>query len=322
VYTPLHGVGGALVQRAVASAGFPEGVVVAEQAAPDPDFPTVSFPNPEEPGAIDLAVGCAVQIDADLVVANDPDADRCAVATVVDGSWRMLSGDELGALLGEEALRRGVRGTYACSIVSSSLLRAMAEAHGQPFVATLTGFKWIGRVPGLAFGYEEAIGYCVDPEAVPDKDGISALVRVLSLAAELKAVGRTLADRLDELAMRYGVYETDQLAVRVADLDLISGAMARLRSDPPAELDGEPVTVVDLIPGTAELPATDAVLITGESVKVVVRPSGTEPKLKCYLEARRPPNSSIELAQERRLARARLARIRGEMSVALGLGPD
>jgi phosphomannomutase len=322
VYTPLHGVGGALVQRAVAFAGFPEGVVVAEQAAPDPDFPTVSFPNPEEPGAIDLAVARAEEIDADLVVANDPDADRCAVATVVDGSWRMLSGDELGVLLGEEALRRGVRGTYACSIVSSSLLRAMAEAHGQPFVATLTGFKWIGRVPGLAFGYEEAIGYCVDPEAVPDKDGISALVRVLSLAAELKAARRTLADRLDELAMRYGVYETDQLAVRVADLGLISAAMARLRSDPPPELDGEPVTVVDLMPGTAELPATDAVLITGKSVKVVVRPSGTEPKLKCYLEARRPPNSSIELAQERRLARARLARIRGEMSVALGLGPD
>ncbi len=218
VYTPLHGVGGSLVERAVALAGFPAGAVVAEQAAPDPDFPTVSFPNPEEPGAIDLAMARATEIGADLVVANDPDADRCAVATVVDGSWRMLSGDELGALLGDDALRRGVRGTYACSIVSSSLLSAMAAAHGQPFVFTLTGFKWIGRVPGLAFGYEEAIGYCVDPEAVPDKDGISALVRVLGLAAELKAAGRTLADRLDEIAMRYGVYETDQLAVRVADL--------------------------------------------------------------------------------------------------------
>jgi phosphomannomutase len=321
VYTPLHGVGGSLVERAVAAAGFPAGAVVAEQAAPDPDFPTVSFPNPEEPGAIDLALAQAIETGADLVVANDPDADRCAVAAVVDGSWRMLSGDELGALLGEDALRRGVRGTYACSIVSSSLLSAMAVAYGQPFVSTLTGFKWIGRVPGLAFGYEEAIGYCVDPEAVPDKDGISALVRVLSLAAELKASGRTLADRLDEIARRYGVYTTDQLAVRVADLGMIAAAMARLRADPPGELDGEPVTVVDLASGTAELPPTDAVLITGKSVKVVVRPSGTEPKLKCYLEARRPPDSSIPLAQERRLARARLARIRGEMSVVLGLGP-
>jgi phosphomannomutase len=296
--------------------------VVAEQGTPDPDFPTVSFPNPEEPGAIDLALARAVDIEADLVVANDPDADRCAVAAVVDGRWRMLSGDELGALLGEDALRRGVRGTYACSIVSSSQLEAMAVAHGQPYVSTLTGFKWIGRVPGLVFGYEEAIGYCVDPEAVPDKDGISALVRVLSLAAELKAAGRTLADRLDEIATRYGVYITDQLAVRVADLGMIAAAMARLRANPPRELDGEPVTVVDLAPGTAELPGTDAVLISGESVKVVVRPSGTEPKLKCYLEARRPPDSSIPLAQDRRLARARLARIRGEMSVVLGLGPD
>jgi phosphomannomutase len=322
VYTPLHGVGGSLVERAVAAAGFPAGAVIEEQAAPDPNFPTVSFPNPEEPGAIDLALTRAREIGADLVIANDPDGDRCAVATVVDGNWRMLSGDELGALLGEDALRRGVSGTYACSIVSSSLLAAMAAAHGQPFVSTLTGFKWIGRVPGLAFGYEEAIGYCVDPEAVPDKDGISALVRVLRLAAELKAAGRTLADRLDEIATRYGVYETDQLAVRVADLELITAAMARLRADPPTELDGEPVTVVDLAPGTAELPATDAVLITGESVKVVVRPSGTEPKLKCYLEARRPPSSTTPLAQERRLARARLARIRDEMSVVLGLGAE
>ena len=174
----------------MAAAGFPAGAVVAEQAAPDPDFPTVAFPNPEEPGAIDLALALAQQTGADLVVANDPDADRCAVAAVVDGSWRMLRGDELGALLGDDALRRGVEGTYACSIVSSSLLAAMAAAHGQPFASTLTGFKWIGRVPGLAFGYEEAIGYCVDPEAVPDKDGISALIRVLSLAAELKAAGR------------------------------------------------------------------------------------------------------------------------------------
>ena len=160
---PMHGVGGAVVAEAVARAGFTGAEVVAEQAEPDPDFPTVGFPNPEEPGAIDLALALAQRTGADLVVANDPDADRCAIAAPIDGAWRMLRGDELGALLGDDALRRGVEGTYACSIVSSSLLAAMAAAHGQPFAATLTGFKWIGRVPGLAFGYEEAIGYCVDP---------------------------------------------------------------------------------------------------------------------------------------------------------------
>jgi phosphomannomutase len=306
----------------VALAGFPAGTVVTEQAAPDPDFPTVSFPNPEEPGAIDLALARAEEVDADLVIANDPDADRCAVATVVDGAWRMLSGDDLGALLGDDALRRGVPGTYACSIVSGSLLETMAATHGQPFVYTLTGFKWIGRVSGLAFGYEEAIGYCVDPAAVPDKDGISALVRVLALAAELKAAGSSLAGRLDEIATRYGVFETAQLSVRVADLTLIADAMARLRADPPAALDDQPVEVTDLADGHADLPPTDAVLLAGESVKVVVRPSGTEPKLKCYLEARQPADSSTPLIQARRRVRARLARLRAEMSTVLGLDAE
>ena len=317
VYTPLHGVGGSIVEQAVRAAGFPAGIVVAEQAQPDPDFPTVAFPNPEEPGAIDLALSKAQEVGADLVVANDPDADRCAVAAVVDQSWRMLRGDELGALLGDDALRRGVRGTYACSIVSGSLLQAMAAAYRQPFVYTLTGFKWIGRVPGLAFGYEEAIGYCVDPAAVPDKDGISALVRVLILAAELKANGRTLADRLDEIALIYGVYETDQLSVRVDDLEVISAAMTRLRAHPLVALAGEPVEATDLTAGSSTLPPTDAVLITGETLKVVVRPSGTEPKLKCYLEVRVPQDRSKGLAEDRRLARTRLGRIRDEMSAAL-----
>ncbi len=261
----------------------------------------------------------AERVGADLVVANDPDADRCAVAAVVDGRWRMLRGDELGALLGEDALRRGVRGTYACSIVSGSLLAAMAAAHGQPFVATLTGFKWIGRVPGLAFGYEEAIGYCVDPAAVPDKDGISALVRVLAIAGELKAEGRSLADRLDEIAARYGVYETDQLSVRVDDPSIIAAAMTRLRARPPATLAGEPVAVTDLAEGSPELPPTDGVLLTTSSAKVVVRPSGTEPKLKCYLQVRLPPGTSTGVAADRRTARAALERLRSQMSTALGL---
>ena len=319
VYTPLHGVGGAIVDRAVAEAGFPPASVVPAQAEPDPDFPTVSFPNPEEPGAIDLALAQAEAIGADLVVANDPDADRCAVAAVVDGGWRMLRGDELGALLGNDALRRRVRGTYACSIVSSSLLAAMAKAHGQPHRYTLTGFKWIGRVPGLAFGYEEAIGYCVDPEAVPDKDGISALVRVLALAAQLKAEGATLADRLDEIATGYGVYLTDQLSVRVDDPGLITAAMARLRSGPPTVLAGQSVTVVDLARGGADLPPTDALVITGESTKVVVRPSGTEPKLKCYLEVWVPRERSAGLAADRASATETLAVVRQEMAAALGL---
>jgi phosphomannomutase len=212
---------------------------------------------------------------------------------------------------------------YACSIVSSSLLETMATAHGQPFTYTLTGFKWIGRVPGLAFGYEEAIGYCVDPAAVPDKDGISALVRVLGLAAELKAAGSSLAGRLDEIAARYGVFETDQLSVRVADLDLIAATMTRLRGHPPRELDGEPVEVTDLAAaGGPDLPPTDAVLIAGASLKVVVRPSGTEPKLKCYLEARHPADSSTPLTQTRRRVRARLARLRAEMSTVLGLDAE
>jgi phosphomannomutase len=319
VYTPLHGVGGSLVEQAVEACGFPAAHVVAEQANPDPSFPTVPFPNPEEPGAIDLALARAQQISADLVIANDPDADRCAVAAILDGQWRMLRGDELGVLLGEDALRRGVRGTYACSIVSSSLLSVIAAAYGQPFVYTLTGFKWIARVPGLAYGYEEAIGYCVDPEAVRDKDGISALVRVLTLAAGLQAEGQSIADRLDEIARRYGVYETDQLSVRVQDLKIITAAMARLRAHPPGVLAGQPTSVIDLAQGSDELPPTDAVLITGETIKVVVRPSGTEPKLKCYLEAHLPAIRSADLITARADARSMLATIRSETSAALGL---
>jgi phosphomannomutase len=319
VYTPLHGVGGSLVDRVVTACGFPPADVVVQQAEPDPRFPTVPFPNPEEPGAIDLALALAQHVDADLVIANDPDADRLAVAVVVAGQWRMLRGDELGVLLGEDALRRGLRGTYACSIVSSSLLRAIAAAYGQPFAYTLTGFKWIARVPGLAYGYEEAIGYCVDPQAVADKDGISALVRVLTLAAELKAAGQSVAERLDEIARRYGVCETDQMSLRVTDVKIIAAAMARLRENPPRALAGQQTSVVDLASGVDELPATDALLINGETIKVVVRPSGTEPKLKCYLEARLSAARSANVEAAREEARSTLAKIRSEMSIALGL---
>ncbi|SDL37757.1 phospho-sugar mutase [Tessaracoccus oleiagri] len=317
VHTAMHGVGTRVVREAVAAAGFPAAHEVAQQADPNPEFPTVSFPNPEEPGAIDLALALAEQTEADVVVANDPDADRCAVAARIDGAWRMLTGDELGSILGDDAIRRGVPGVFANSVVSSTLLRTMARNAGREHRTTLTGFKWIGRVPDLAFGYEEAIGYCVDPKAVPDKDGISTAITVLRIVAELRAEGRTLADRLDEIAARYGLHATSQLSVRVADLSLIADAMARLRANPPATLLGEPVAVDDLSGGKDGLPPTDAVELTGRRVHVVARPSGTEPKLKCYLEVRLDPRDDVAAARAE--AAGKLADLRREMAAALGV---
>jgi len=307
------------MRRVAAQIGLPPAHEVAEQAEPNADFPTVSFPNPEEKGAIDLALRRATEVGADVVIANDPDADRCAVAAVVDGAWRMLTGDELGSLLGDDAIRRGVPGTFANSIVSSTLLARMAAAAGRSHTTTLTGFKWIGRVPDLAFGYEEAIGYCCDSRAVPDKDGITAAVNVLRIVAELKAKGRTLAHRLDEIARTHGLTSTSQLAVRVADLSLIGDAMARPRGNPPATLLGEPVTVVDLAEGSASLPPTDGIELSGGSLHVVARPSGTEPKLKCYLEVRLPVDRSQDVASARVEGAELLAALRAEMAAALGV---
>ena len=319
VHTALHGVGTEVVTRAAASAGFTAPHLVDAQADPDPAFPTVAFPNPEEPGAIDLALAQALEVGADVALANDPDADRCAVACPVDGAWRMLTGDELGWLLAVASLSAGVQGTYACSVVSSTLLADLAAAYGQPSAQTLTGFKWIGRVPGLAFGYEEALGYCTDPVAVADKDGITALLRVLALVARLKAEGRTLADLLDDLARTYGVCLTEPLSYRVADLSLIADAMTRLRADPPSRLADEPVTYVDLANGGAGLPPTDGLLFTGARVRAVVRPSGTEPKLKCYLQVRLAPDASVDLPVASAEAAALLARLRSDLAAVLGL---
>lgn len=320
VYTAMHGVGAEVVARVLALSGLPAPHLVSEQALPDPNFPTVAFPNPEEPGAMDLALAAARAVRADIAVANDPDADRVALAVPSgDDGWRMLTGDELGWLLADDALRRGTPGTYACSVVSSTLLGTMAQAAGQRFATTLTGFKWIGRVPGLAFGYEEAIGYCTDPEAVADKDGISALTRILVLAAGLRAQGSSVAERLDQIARTFGVHHTSQLSFRVADLSLIADAMARLRANPPTELASEPVEVADLTDGWQGLPGTDAVLLAGQRVRVVVRPSGTEPKLKCYMQVRLSPDASADLAAARALATETMDRVRGEMSTALGL---
>jgi phosphomannomutase len=286
VYTPLHGVGGTTFAQVLETAGFDAPQVVEQQEHPDPDFPTVSFPNPEEPGAMDLAMALAAETRADLVVANDPDADRCAVAVPDAHGWRMLRGDEVGALLAHHLIARGRKGTYANSIVSSSLLGKMAAAAGQPHEETLTGFKWIGRVEGLAFGYEEALGYCCDPEHVRDKDGVSALLLVCELAAAAKAEGRGLTDVLDDIAHEHGLHATDQLSVRFEDLSDIPATMERLRATPPTTLGGLAVErVEDLAKGSAQLPPTDGLRYSlAHGARVIVRPSGTEPKVKCYLE--------------------------------------
>ena len=319
VYTAMHGVGAEVVARVLDRTGFPAPALVDEQALPDPAFPTVAFPNPEEKGAMDLALALARTTDADVAIANDPDADRSALAAPFDGQWRMLSGDELGWLLADDALRRGTPGVYACSVVSSTLLGRMAAAAGQPFQMTLTGFKWIGRVPGLAFGYEEAIGYCTDPEGVADKDGISTLTRVLALVAALKAEGSTVQGRLDEIARTHGVHLTAPLSFRVSDLSLISDAMARLRADLPTELAGVPVTASDLGEGWNGLPPTDGVLFEGEGVRAVARPSGTEPKLKVYLQVSLPPERSGDLDAARAEAAAVMEQLKADMAAALGL---
>jgi phosphomannomutase len=323
VYTPLHGVGGDTVTEVVRRAGFAPPHVTPAQAEPDADFPTVAFPNPEEPGAMDLAMVLASEVGADVVVANDPDADRCAVAVPGPHGWRMLHGDEVGALLGDALLRSGVRGVYANSIVSSSLLGALAASYGQPHRETLTGFKWIGRVEGLAFGYEEALGYCVAPGLVRDKDGVSALLRVVELAARLKAEGRTLVDRLDDIAREHGLFATDQLSVRVTDLRRIAEVMQRLRSAPPQVLGGLAVeSIEDLAVGSGDLPPTDGLrLRLADRARVVVRPSGTEPKLKCYLEVVVPVEADEEggVDAARIAAAGRLDAIRGDLAAAVAL---
>ncbi len=324
VLTAMHGVGAAAAFRALAAAGFDDVTGVAEQIEPDPDFPTVAFPNPEEPGALDLAMATAARVGADLIVALDPDADRCSVAIPEAGGWRQLSGDELGALLGEQAAvsHAGDAGaTLARSLVSSSLLGHIAAAHGLTGAETLTGFKWISRAPGLVFGYEEAIGYCVNPTVVRDKDGISAAVKACELAARLKAEDRTLADQLAELAVRHGLHATSPLTFRVEDLSVIGQALQRLRDQPPTSLAGAQVVVYDdLTEGYQGLPPTDGVRIaTDAGDRVIVRPSGTEPKLKCYLEVVAPVDSVEDLPQVKQAATARLDRIKDELRQVLGL---
>ncbi len=332
VHTAVHGVGGPVFAAVAAAAGFGAPLQVPEQARPDPDFPTTPFPNPEESGVLDLAFDLARQTEADLVVASDPDADRCAVAVpdpAVEGGWRRLTGDEVGVLLasrlvGEAGPLAGVdpaRTVFARTIVSSTWLDSIAAAHGVPVVRTLTGFKWLARVPGLRYAYEEALGYCVDPDGVADKDGISAGLLVLDLAARLADDGATLAEALDDLARAHGLHATSQLSLRVTDLAERDVALHRLRVAAPDRLGGLPVTRTDDLAAPADgLPPTPGLRLelaadAGPHGWVVVRPSGTERKLKCYLEVVLP--DAVDVGAARSVAAATLAAVADDLRAVL-----
>ncbi len=323
--TPMHGVGGETAVKALHLAGFTDVHVVPEQAAPDGDFPTVPFPNPEEKGAADLLLALAERVGADIAIALDPDADRCAIGIPLpDGGWRMLNGDETGALIGDHLLRSLDRVAQpdplvATTIVSGELLRSIAAGYDARYDETLTGFKWIVRAgdgagTGLVFGYEEALGLCVDPDFVRDKDGISAAVVACDLVATLRAAGQALPDRMDELARTHGLFSTGQLSVRVQDLAEIARAMAQVRSEPPAELLAEPVIEV-----TDLLPSTDGIRLRTSRVRVVIRPSGTEPKLKCYLQVVTAVPEGADLAEMRLTAAGEMSRLTTEIAAAVGL---
>jgi phosphomannomutase len=321
VLTPMHGVGGQTAVEALRRGGFTDVQQVVEQAEPDPEFPTVTFPNPEEPGAPDLLLRLASEVDAELAVALDPDGDRCALGVRGrDGTWRMLKGDDTGTLLGYHVLSTLDRVAHpdplvATTIVSASLLKEIAAAHNARYDETLTGFKWLvragdGKGTGLVYAYEEALGHCADPDFVRDKDGISAAMLAADLAATLKAAGRTLLDVLDELSVHYGVHATEQVAVRVDELSRIGALMAAIRANPPASLAGTPVTIEDL------LPASNVLRLTGERLRVIIRPSGTEPKLKAYLQVVEPVGEpGLEAA--RADAAKRIAEVREAVSALL-----
>lgn len=293
VYTAMHGVGWHVVEKLFEAVGLARPITVDAQLLPDGRFPTVAFPNPEEPGAMDLSFAKANEVRADLILANDPDADRLAIG-IPDSSaaagWRRLTGDEIGLILGYEMARRAVaegkKGTLACSIVSSSVLSKVAEHFDLDYRETLTGFKWISKVPGLIFGYEEALGYCVDPARTPDKDGISAALIISALATQLAVEGKSLESHLVALGEMFGYFATGQISIRVTDLSVIDQIMSKLRNNPPTEIDGVAANFTDLKIGSATLGSTDGLRFDlADGRRVIVRPSGTEPKLKCYLQA-------------------------------------
>ncbi|WP_308287566.1 phospho-sugar mutase [Cryobacterium sp. 1639] len=328
VYTALHGVGWDTTRRVLDAAGFALPTLVDAQIAPDSAFPTVAFPNPEEPGAMDLAYETAREVNAELIIANDPDADRLAIAipdTDAPEGYRRLSGNEIGAVLGWRAAELaanapgdgGADGTLACSIVSTPALKAVADAYGMRFADTLTGFKWVSRANGLVYGFEEALGYLVNPGTVRDKDGISAAVALLSLVSELKAEGLTLADHLDAFAERFGFFASSQISVRVTDLTEIDLVMARLRQSPPAMIGSSTVDHIDdLSGGFNGLPPSDVLrIVLADGSRVMVRPSGTEPKLKVYLDTH---STTGTLAERREAASAALAELDRGMRALIG----
>jgi phosphomannomutase len=304
VYTAMHGVGTETVKKVFAQAGFHNLITVDQQCTPDPDFPTVAFPNPEEPGAIDLALAKAREVNADLVIANDPDADRCAAA-INDPlvGWRMLRGDEIGVILGEWIARTHPRGTFGNSIVSSSALRKICAHYGVKFQEVLTGFKWLAKIEDLAFGYEEAIGYSVDSRTVNDKDGISAAIFLAQIATDLARDGLTLSDLLNEVWGRHGFHGTEQISIRVSDMSSIARLLSSLRQSPPREIAGRAVKSIDDLAAPQDgLPPTDGLRIWLEGdIRVIVRPSGTEAKMKCYIEVVTESSATAEelLAQLR-----------------------
>jgi phosphomannomutase len=286
VYTAMHGVGTETLLAVFREAKFTAPILVSEQSEPNPNFPTVAFPNPEEPGAIDLAIKLAIKESADLVIANDPDADRCAVAAKDEtGNWRMLRGDELGVLFAHYVAKsQSVQGkTFATTIVSSSAMAKIAANAGANFRETLTGFKWLSKIEDLAFGYEEAIGYCVDPKNVNDKDGISAALKIAQINSELLSRDSNLFSYLDEIWLEIGYHRTEQLSIRVSDISLISTILSALIANPPTEIAGQRVTDFEDL-SRASLSTTGLRIRCGESVRIIIRPSGTEPKLKTYIE--------------------------------------
>ena len=303
VYTAMHGVGTETVEKVFAKASYANPILVKAQTAPDPDFPTVAFPNPEEPGAIDLSLEVARESDGDVVIANDPDADRCAAAINDEGTWRMLTGDELGSLFGEylanSAPEKFRDKSFANSIVSSSILSKIAARHGIEFHETLTGFKWLAKIENLGFGYEEAIGYSVDPQTVNDKDGVSAAIMLARIAGELKSRGSSIAQYLKEINATYGFHKTVQISIRVEDITSIGKVLDGIRAAQPRDIAGLKIERFDdlLKPGGA-LPPTDGLRFYLENnVRVIIRPSGTEPKVKCYIEVVCPDGSESEKAK-------------------------
>ena len=297
-FTPMHGVGQETFDACIKEAGFNPSINVAEQTKPDPDFPTVSFPNPEEPGAMDLLLALAQTIDADVAIANDPDADRCAVAVPEKGNWKVLSGDELGFLLAWWMIEKSkltnvpLRGQMVASIVSSSLVPKMAQAHGLKGASTLTGVKWMGHLDELIFGYEEAIGYCTDPDFVRDKDGITAALRVVEMISYLKQNNNSVTGILNEIYQEFGVHLTKQLSFRFASVSEAIKITQKLISDSPTKIGEFNVEKVEnMNDGIDGLPPTSGIRLTTKNGRIIVRPSGTEPKLKCYLEVITKPGN-------------------------------